>query len=454
MIDLPNVTIICVACTRIPQSVDALYKCLNKVNAKAVLITDKDLKLADIETHKIEKLDWKGYNNFIVKELYKYFTTSHCLVIQWDGYILDEAQWTDDFLNYDYIGAKWLYTDGRNVGNGGFSLRSRHLQEILTGSEYEITCPEDEIIGRLYRHTLEADGIKFAPEEVADKFSFELNEPTAPTFGFHGFHHEKYKPRILIERSHALGDVITLEPLLHYYHLQGYKVGLKSKYAEIFKNHYFPIHENLTNAEVINLDKAYEITPKQLHLQSYYEMAGVQGEIRNPKLTFKINEDNKLFKRYCVIHIDERDEDYRNIRGIDWQLIEGVLQEKGYDVIQVGNGKHEKCGIEMKTQTLGMLMYVVAGADLFIGADSGVSHIASAFDIPSIIFFGSVNPKYIYANLDNKIIINEQVCEKPFCWHDTRGETGTPCYLGDSPCTIYETETLINAIEEADGRKN
>jgi hypothetical protein len=117
-------------------------------------------------------MDWNKYNEFGVKELYKYIETSHVLLIQHDGYVLDGSRWSDEFLQYDYIGAPWTYKDGRNVGNGGFSLRSRRLHEILASDKsIDICSPEDEIIGRLYRPYLEKNyGVKFAPEYLAHKF--------------------------------------------------------------------------------------------------------------------------------------------------------------------------------------------------------------------------------------------------------------------------------------------
>jgi hypothetical protein len=46
---------------------------------------------------------------------------------------------------------------------------------------------EDKILCRLYRRPLEAEfGLRFAPEPVADRFSYERATPAGPTFGFHG----------------------------------------------------------------------------------------------------------------------------------------------------------------------------------------------------------------------------------------------------------------------------
>jgi len=46
---------------------------------------------------------------------------------------------------------------------------------------------EDELICCVYRPILEQKfQIRFAPTEVADRFSYERSVPQAPTFGFHG----------------------------------------------------------------------------------------------------------------------------------------------------------------------------------------------------------------------------------------------------------------------------
>src|SRR5688572_15957019 len=129
--NLPEVTMVAVACNRIGETISALLKSLQQITpARTILFTDTDLnELPGIEVIKIEKLDWRGYNEFIIKELFSYIKTDYVLVTQWDGYVLNGDCWTDEFYKWDFIGAKWLYKDSRNVGNGGFSLRSRKLQK-------------------------------------------------------------------------------------------------------------------------------------------------------------------------------------------------------------------------------------------------------------------------------------------------------------------------------------
>ena len=93
---------------------------------------------------------------------------------------------------YDYIGAPWsegATPPDQRVGNGGFSIRSRRLLEALRDPEldYDPTRGEDQLICHTLRPVLEArHGIRFAPLDIAQRFSFERDGPVHPTFGFHG----------------------------------------------------------------------------------------------------------------------------------------------------------------------------------------------------------------------------------------------------------------------------
>lgn len=128
-----------------------------------------------------------AYSHLLLAELVDHITTSHCLVVQWDGHVIDPARWRADFLDYDYIGARWpQFDDGHEVGNGGFSLRSKRLLEACRATEFEAHHPEDLAICRTNRRMLEARGMRFAPRELADTFSAERASDPALSFGYHG----------------------------------------------------------------------------------------------------------------------------------------------------------------------------------------------------------------------------------------------------------------------------
>lgn len=135
----------------------------------------------------------QDYSRFMMKELDAQFQTSHVLTIHADGYVINWEAWKEEWLRYDYIGATWWYKDNMNVGNGGFSLRSKKLTSILAKAKIDHFHPEDHHICRTYRKDLEERyGILFAPEEVANGFSIEAygspDNGYNDQFGFHGPH--------------------------------------------------------------------------------------------------------------------------------------------------------------------------------------------------------------------------------------------------------------------------
>jgi ADP-heptose:LPS heptosyltransferase len=459
-LSLPDVTLVSISCVKYGETIKALEKSLSQITpARTILFTDADVIVHGIEVIKIDTLDWEGYSRFVMKELYHHIETSHVLIVQHDSWVLNADCWSDEFLKYDMIGARWLYNDGRANGNGGFCLKSQMLLHYTaTLDEIEILHPEDECIGRLYRRLLESKGIVFAPDHICDKFSFELRHPTQRTFGFHGFHHEPFKEHIVIHRTGALGDVIMLEPLMEYYHNKGYQVVLDTQphYMGVFFQHPFPIlhisqmQKGIVPFKYLEMDMAYERTPKQLALKSYYEAAGIEdGEIRNSQLYFGLSEENRMMDNYVIIHNDDTGIPHRNIYDVKWTRVVSYLEEKGFTVFQVGKNSHETAGKFFNTPSNQMLMFLMAGASMFIGGDSGVAQVAVGLGIPSIILSGSVNLKYRYADFQNiKVVQNK--CEFQHCYHEEVGVRGVDCRINKNapPCTSFSHSQIIEKIKQ------
>jgi hypothetical protein len=134
-------------------------------------------------------VDKETYNSLVLSFVREFIGSSHALFVQYDGFVLNRDRWHPSFLSYDYIGAPWPNMDRNNVGNGGFSLRSRRLVDEVANYAGERSRgePEDYFICNTIRPKLEARiGARYASEEVALSFSFESpGQPTA-AFGFHG----------------------------------------------------------------------------------------------------------------------------------------------------------------------------------------------------------------------------------------------------------------------------
>lgn len=158
--------------------------------AEVLLLSDQPPQKANarIEWRRIERLgSHADYSRFVLRELSGHIRTSHALCVQWDGFVLNGEAWDPVFLGYDYIGAVWPhFADDYNVGNGGFSLRSRRLLEACADLPMCGGEAEDVIISRTCRPELEARAIRFAPETVARRFSYERTPADGQEFGFHG----------------------------------------------------------------------------------------------------------------------------------------------------------------------------------------------------------------------------------------------------------------------------
>lgn len=189
---LPDVTLCAATSVNIVPTVAALRASMDQVAFGDVLLFT-DLEVANlpdgIRVERIPRLEsGDAYSRFLLGSLVDHIRTDYCLVTQWDGFVLDAANWDPAFLQWDYIGAPWpQFVDGYDVGNGGFSLRSRRLLEACRDRRFVISHPEDVAICRLNREFLEVEhGVRFADRAAAQRFAFERTAPGHPTFGFHG----------------------------------------------------------------------------------------------------------------------------------------------------------------------------------------------------------------------------------------------------------------------------
>ena len=191
-LQLPGVTLVAATSVAVMATVRAMRLSMAKADfGAALLLCDREAPGLDgsgITWRAIPPLASRGdYSRFMLGQLWAHVDTGHALVVQWDGHVVDGGRWQHEFLAHDYIGAPWpWHRDGRAVGNGGFSLRSRRLL-LATRALPPGDAAEDVMIGRIHRTRLEADhGIRFADPALAASFSCERAPWTGDSFGFHG----------------------------------------------------------------------------------------------------------------------------------------------------------------------------------------------------------------------------------------------------------------------------
>lgn len=224
MLNLSKVTLVSIDNTsKIDKTIKSLYTSMSGIKYGDVkLITSqnyiekyKSILEPDgitLETPVIDIDGYDDYNYYVIYKLYEHIKTSHCLLVQSDGFVLFPEKWNDSWMEYDYIGAPWPYKNDsyidpfgnhQRVGNGGFSLRSKKLLNVpnlvevpweTNNSDFYWMPPgvvnyhEDGNICVHNRHIFEKEGCKFAPLEVAIYFSHETPLPEnrgIMPFGFH-----------------------------------------------------------------------------------------------------------------------------------------------------------------------------------------------------------------------------------------------------------------------------
>jgi hypothetical protein len=221
MINISNVTLLAIDNThRIDNTIKAIYTSISEINfGKIKLITTKeniDKYYSDNPEIEFEEMiynisDINTYSKYMIYELHNHVDTEFSMNIQDHGFIINPSIWTDEFLEYDYIGAPWCWSEnsyvtpfGENirVGNGGVSLRSKKLLEVPLKVDIPFDCTtgdfykhfnannfaEDGNICVHNRHLFIEHGCKFAPVELAAKFSYESSVPENQNivpFAFH-----------------------------------------------------------------------------------------------------------------------------------------------------------------------------------------------------------------------------------------------------------------------------
>lgn len=193
MLHLPDVTLVCVDTREPGFALQAMRRSMAGIRfGDAVLFTEpsrlREAAPADVRIVAATVDTIEAYSRFMLHGLAAPTRTSHVLVVQWDGFVTHAQHWLPQFLECDYIGARWHdRPPDRSVGNGGFSLRSRRLLLALQDPALQVSHPEDLCICVHNRELLERrHGIRIAQPELAERFSYERLAPSGPTFGFHG----------------------------------------------------------------------------------------------------------------------------------------------------------------------------------------------------------------------------------------------------------------------------
>lgn len=220
---LADVTLVSITGVNTDAAHEAMQRSMEHLTfGRALLIATTPPSNLDrrIEWRQIPPMNLRQYSYFVLKQLHRHISTSHALIVQADGFVLNPELWDNSWLAFDYIGAPWpeFVLIGKfqinltnRVGNGGFSLRSKRLLEMTAPVDMESlrfpTVAEDMITAHLLHGYLTKRGMRFADIETASRFSVEYplsaDHTLATTFGFHG---KRHLAQVLEEREERIGQ--------------------------------------------------------------------------------------------------------------------------------------------------------------------------------------------------------------------------------------------------------
>ncbi|MDN3514196.1 MAG: lipopolysaccharide heptosyltransferase II [Candidatus Brocadia sp.] len=139
------------------------------------------------------------------------------------------------------------------------------------------------------------------------------------------------------------------------------------------------------------------------------------------------------------------------------RLADRLIQELGYSVIftwgaleyeiveEIISFMHHRATIACKTSSVKQLIALLQHARLFIGGDTGPTHIASGIGIPTIAIFGPKDP-VVYAPYDeNAVVVKKNIpcspCEKRRCNH-------VLCISSIAPEDVFHAVRKLNYYSE------
>lgn len=193
-LDLSSITLVSLVWDKSREHMDRTVRVLNYMNHIAefdetVLFGACPANGFEGRFVQVPVMDEIGWQVFQMKIMPGLIHSASVMHVHDDGFIIDPA-WETEFQEFDYIGAPWA--DGV-VGNDGFCIQS---QEFLWAKARLPFCEPkqgDEYLCREQRSLLESKGIRFAPTDVAARFSTETYHCDQPSFGFHGITHDRRK---------------------------------------------------------------------------------------------------------------------------------------------------------------------------------------------------------------------------------------------------------------------
>jgi len=282
------------------------------------------------------------------------------------------------------------------------------------------------------------------------------------------------RPRVVVQRRYARGDVLQATPIVRAIRdkFPDHTLVVSTDINEVFAAN---PHVDLLMATssgfqpraddlVVNLDEAYERRPRQHILSAYAEAAGVA--LPNPALQLHLDRHDyqtvgsllkqagdawQTVSRLVAVHMGATPD--RSWPPAHWQTLIAALQaDPRIGIVALGAGADfHPPAVARVLDLVGRLdlretAAAVAIADVLIGPDSALLHVAAAVGTPAVGLYGMADP-----NLRVPLGAEQTAIRSPVncagCLHDLPAPNVNPrCKFGKSFCMeAIALATVISA---------
>lgn len=295
--------------------------------------------------------------------------------------------------------------------------------------------------------------------------------------------HKARRPRLIVRRRYARGDVLQATPIVRELRRRypAHRLAVWTDVNEVFADN--PHVDLLISARsgfqpaaddlLINLDEAYERNPKLHMLEAYAQAAGVA--LANPNLELYLASmdyqiasahlqpllDAPGIERLVAVHLGATPD--RTWPQTHWDtLLTMLLADPGVGVIAVGAGNdfspapHARVVNLVNQLDFRATAAALAIADLVIGPDSALLHVAAAVSTAAVGLYGMADP-------DKRIPVGAQQIglQSPVdcagCLHDLPAPNTNPrckfgtafCYEAITPDRVYQAAVRLLDDQQA-----
>ena len=177
--------------------------------------------------------------------------------------------------------------------------------------------------------------------------------------------------------------------------------------ALLFTSHDSPVLARFRDLGIKHLLFQDPFPQERMHISEYHlslvkkdsSITGPEGHPLFPHPDFK-NEANRLLGgigKFVVVHPSSGSR-IKNWPVKKFEALAGLIREKGFHIVWIAGPAEEDLSspstdIPVRNAPLPLLVHIVARSCLYVGNDSGISHLAAACGAPSVVLFGPSDPE-------------------------------------------------------------